>query len=212
MKILVAGGFDSKDAEQKERIRSFSEALGSAIAEHDHVLLNGCRTEFDGFVAEAAHGKLAQMGKTDPHKWVISYILAGSRPSHGFGNILKSRLTDWDIAKESFYISEQVQQADVVILVGGYEGTFRAANWARIAGKPVLAFTGFGGAAAKIDLVERLRNSMRRSSATSSRNTPGWSSGSSTNNSTASKTMTGTPMLRTFWRWPRRSPNRARCS
>ena len=47
MKILVAGGFDSKDAEQRDRIRSFSEALGSALSEHDHVLLNGCRTEFD---------------------------------------------------------------------------------------------------------------------------------------------------------------------
>jgi len=37
-----------------------------------------------------------------------------------------------------------------VILVGGYEGTFRAANWARIAGKPLLPFTAFGGAADKI--------------------------------------------------------------
>jgi hypothetical protein len=150
MKILVAGGFDAKDADQKEQIRSFSQALGSAISEHDHVLLNGCRTEFDCFVAEAAYGKLEQMGKAEPEKRVISYLLAGSTPAHTFGTILKSRLADWEIAKESFYIPEQVQQADVVILVGGYEGTFRAANWARIARKPLLPFTAFGGAAQKI--------------------------------------------------------------
>ena len=54
------------------------------------------------------------------------------------------------IAKEAFYIPEQVQQADVVILVGGFEGTFRAANWGRIAQKPLLPFTAFGGAAENI--------------------------------------------------------------
>jgi hypothetical protein len=37
-----------------------------------------------------------------------------------------------------------------VILVGGFEGTFRAANWARIANKPLLPFTYFGGAAQKV--------------------------------------------------------------
>jgi hypothetical protein len=150
MKILVAGGFDSKDAEQRDRIRSFSEALGSALSEHDHVLLNGCRTEFDCYLAEATYRKHEQMGRAEPEKRVISYVLAGDTPSHNFGTILKSRLADWDIAKESFYIPEQVRQADVVILVGGYEGTFRAANWARIARKPLLPFTAFGGAAEKI--------------------------------------------------------------
>jgi hypothetical protein len=150
MKILVAGGFDGRNPDQKERIGAFSTALGSAIAEHGHVLLNGCRTEFDAFVAEAASKKLGELGEADPDTRIISYILAGHTPSHDVGTIIKSRLADWEIAKEAFYIPEQVQQADVVILIGGFEGTFRAANWARIAQKPLLPFTAFGGAAEKI--------------------------------------------------------------
>lgn len=46
--------------------------------------------------------------------------------------------------------SEQLAKADVVVLIGGYEGTYRAANWAEIARKPLLPFAAFGGAAAKI--------------------------------------------------------------
>jgi hypothetical protein len=90
------------------------------------------------------------MGEPEPDHRVISYVLAGTEPSHDFGTIIKSRLTDWEIAKETFYVPEQVEQADVMILVGGFEGTFRAANWGRIAQKPLLPFTGFGGAAEKI--------------------------------------------------------------
>jgi hypothetical protein len=150
MKILIAGGFDAKDAAQEQRVREFSEALGQAVIAHGHVLLNGCRTQFDRFVAQAAYQKLEEVGEPEPDNWVISYVLAGVDPSHDFGTIIKSRLTDWEIAKEAFYIPEQVQQADVLVLVGGFEGTFRAANWGRIAQKPLLPFTAFGGAAEKI--------------------------------------------------------------
>src|SRR2546423_985745 len=143
MKILIAGGFDVEDAAEEQRVSAFSEALGRAVIEHGHVLLNGCRTQFDCFVAHAAYQKLEEMGEPEPDNWVISYVLAGIEPSHDFGTIIKSRLTDWEIAKEAFYIPEQVEQADVVILVGGFEGTFRAANWGRIAQKPLLPFTAF---------------------------------------------------------------------
>jgi hypothetical protein len=148
--ILVAGGFDAQHAEQEDRIRSFCRALGGALSEHDHVLLNGCRTALDQMIAEAAYEKLLELGKPDANKRIISYVLAGTEPVHSYGTILRSRLTDWEIAGEAFYVPEQVQQADVVILVGGFEGTFRAANWARIAKKPLLPFTGFGGAAERI--------------------------------------------------------------
>jgi hypothetical protein len=150
MRLLVAGGFDTNNLEQKERIRAFSRALGSAIIEHGHVLLNGCRTEFDTCVAEAAYDKLKQASDAEPDKRVISYVLSGIAPSHGFGTIIKSQLTDWELDKPTFYIPEQVQQADAVILVGGFEGTLRAANWARIARKPLLPFTAFGGAAEQV--------------------------------------------------------------
>jgi nucleoside 2-deoxyribosyltransferase len=38
----------------------------------------------------------------------------------------------------------------VVIIIGGFEGTYRAANWARIDKRPILPVTAFGGAAAKV--------------------------------------------------------------
>jgi hypothetical protein len=150
MKILVAGGFDGSHPEQRERNRAFSHALGHAISRGGHVLLNGCRTELDSLVAEAAYEELTEMGEVEPDKRIISYVLSSVTPSHNVGTIIKSRLADWEIAREAFYIPEQVQQADVVILIGGFEGTFRAANWARIAGKPLLPSTAFGGAAEKI--------------------------------------------------------------
>ena len=150
MNILVAGGFDPDGHLDREGIREFCSALGGSVIERGHVLLNGCRTELDAIVAAAAHEKLLQSDSSEAEKRVVSYVLAGAAPIHTCGTIIRSRLADWDLAKESFYIPESVREADVVILIGGFEGTFRAANWARIAKKPVLPFTAFGGAAAKI--------------------------------------------------------------
>ncbi len=150
MHILVAGGFDGDDAALKERIGAFCGALGKAVSKHGHVLLNGCRTELDGMIAEATYKDVVERGESDPDKRVISYLLSGVDPCHQYGTIIRSRLTDWDIKGESFFVPEQMQQADVVVVVGGFDGTFRAANWARIAEKPLLPFTAFGGAAEKI--------------------------------------------------------------
>jgi hypothetical protein len=148
--ILVAGGFDVEQADEAERIGPFCAALGAQIIAKGHVLLNGCRTQLDSMISQAAYEKLVAQGDPDPAKRVISYVLSGSDPIHGYGTILRSRLADWEIASERFYIPETLREADVVILLGGFEGTYRAANWARIAGKPLLPFTGLGGAAAKI--------------------------------------------------------------
>ena len=150
MRLLVAGGFDANNAAQRERILAFGGALGAGIVEHGHVLLNGCRTELDTCVAEAAYRKLEAMGEPEPDKRVISYVLDGVAPSHSCGTIIRSQLPDWELDKATFYIPEQLQEADAVILVGGFGGTLRAANWARIAGKPLLPFTAFGGAASEI--------------------------------------------------------------
>ena len=150
MNILIAGDVDANDPDQGARIREFAAALGEAVSTHGHLLYNGARSELDCVVAEAAYGKLIELGEPDVKARIISYVLAKHEPSHHFGRIMFSQLADWEIAKEAFYIPEQVQQADVVILVGGAEGTFRAANWARIANKPLLPLTAFGGAAEKI--------------------------------------------------------------
>ena len=150
MNILIAGGFDSEDSDQESRVRAFATALGEAVGAHGHRLYNGCRTELDCIIAEATYNKLVELGEPDAEDRIISYVLAKHEPSHDVGRVMYSQLADWDIATETFYIPEQVQQADVVILVGGFDGTLRAANWARIANKPVLPFTAFGGAAEKI--------------------------------------------------------------
>jgi hypothetical protein len=148
--ILVAGGFDPENGGEQEAVGEFCAALGAAVVERDHILLNGCRTELDKMIATAAYEKLEQRETADADKRVVSYVLVGATPIHTLGTIIRSRLADWDLAKESFYIPESVREADVVILIGGFQGTFRAANWARIAKKPLLPFTAFGGAAAKI--------------------------------------------------------------
>jgi hypothetical protein len=175
MNILVAGGFDPSDSEQERRMRGLGAALGEAVSAHGHVLYNGTRTEFDSIVAEAAHRKLIELGEPDAKDRIISYVLAEHEPSHRFGRVMQSRLTDWELAKEFLYIPETVQQADVVVLVGGYDGTLQAGNWARIANKPLLPSTALGA---------RPRSCTQRSSRSSARSTAVSSTGWSTNGST----------------------------
>lgn len=150
MNILVAGGFDPDHHGQEQEIREFCSALGAEVAQKGHVLLNGSRTELDAMIATGAYQRLEELDDPNRDKRVISYVLAGLEPIHNRGTIIRSRLADWEIARETFYIPEQVRDADAVILIGGFQGTYRAANWARIAKKPLLPFTAFGGAAAKI--------------------------------------------------------------
>ena len=66
MKILIAGGFDEEDAAQEERVRAFSDAMGQAVIEHGHVLLNGCRTEFDRLVATLPTRSSRRWGSGSP--------------------------------------------------------------------------------------------------------------------------------------------------
>src|SRR5262245_55350172 len=109
-------------------MREFCTALGVAVIERGHVLLNGCRTELDSMIATAAAEKLRASESSEADKRLVSYVLSGSEPIHRCGTIIRSRLADWDLAKESFYIPEQVRESDAVILIGGFQGTFRAAN------------------------------------------------------------------------------------
>jgi hypothetical protein len=149
VRILVAGGFDSDDS-QAEELRAFSRAMGQAVAAHGHTLLNGARTELDALVAGAAEQALHDHGKSDVNRRIIGYVLAGEEPAHRFGTLIRSQLGNWELGSANFYVPEQVAQADVIVLIGGFEGTIRAANWAEIARKPVLPFASFGGAAAEI--------------------------------------------------------------
>lgn len=151
LRILVAGGFDEGSVEQTRQFTEFANTLGEGLIKHGHILLNGCKTTFDSLIAEAAHKSILQFQDSNPASRIISYILSGGEPVHTFGTVLRSRLTDWDIGGEArLYIPETIQQADVVVLVGGFDGTYRAANWARIANTPLLPLASLGGAAARI--------------------------------------------------------------
>jgi hypothetical protein len=57
---------------------------------------------------------------------------------------------DWSHVPRGFAFPEPVQEADVIILVGGGDGTHYAASWARLANKPLVPVASFGLAAAEI--------------------------------------------------------------
>lgn len=128
----------------------FCRAVGKALAAHGHIVLNGARTELDALIAEAADETLQGRSQEYRNQRIVSYLLSGQKPVHTYGTLIRSQLSTWEIGSAYFYVPEQVAQADVVVLIGGFEGTYRAANWAEIARKPLLPFAAFGGAAAEI--------------------------------------------------------------
>jgi len=147
--ILIAGGFNEDDKEGLPRIEKFAGLLGKEIINQGHTLLNACRTSFDRIVAESALAAVVARG-SNPNDRIISYVLAGQKPAHNFGNVRTSQLVDWELGCPKLRIPEPIELADAVIIVGGFTGTHRAANWARISGKPLLPVPRFEGAAAKI--------------------------------------------------------------
>jgi hypothetical protein len=145
-KILVIGSMDVADPVRSE----FLASLGAEIAEQGHHLLNGCRNALDRLVAAGAFERLTQKQK-DPGAHITCYVTGTSAPVHQYGTVLKSRCPNWEsLASPGLDVPETVQQADVVVVIGGTEGTECAANWARIAQKPIMPVATFGGAAARI--------------------------------------------------------------
>ncbi|MEO8111511.1 MAG: hypothetical protein ABI594_15810 [Ginsengibacter sp.] len=144
--ILVIGSLEF--AEQKEK--DFIDLLGQEIIAQGHKLLNGCRSELDAKIAESAFKFSKEKGK-DPNNYILSYVDIDHGPIHSYGTILKSRCVNWtSLASPGLEIPESIMEADIVIVVGGKEGTNCAANWARISGKSLLPVTTFGGAANEI--------------------------------------------------------------
>jgi nucleoside 2-deoxyribosyltransferase/predicted Rossmann-fold nucleotide-binding protein len=156
LKILVAAGVDADDP-KADSVRSFCRALAEKLIAQGHVLLNGCQTELDKVLAEAAYNKLLALGVTDVDSRLVSYVLEGRPAAHKFGRILQSVRKDWDVNTAGLSSPETIELADALILVSGYDGTLRAANWARIGKKPLLPVTLFGGAAKQIYLEELSR-------------------------------------------------------
>ena len=149
LQILVVGGFDEMDKEVLPKLREFAELLGKEVIVQGHILLNACRTSFDTLVAESANTEAVAQG-LNPADRIVSYVLSGHHPAHSLGNVRTSQLIDWELGNPKLQVPEPIDSADAVLVVGGFTGTHRATNWARIGGKPILAIPRFGGAAEKI--------------------------------------------------------------
>jgi len=148
MKLLVVGSL--KDVRsQPELCGPFVAKLGELIVERGHTLLNGCRGSLDKAIAEAANARLQALGRK-PEAQLVGYRLKEAVPIHRLGLVRISGRSDWELTHPQLAPPEQIAEADAAIFVAGSDGTFVAANWARIAGIPVLGITAFGGAGSDI--------------------------------------------------------------
>jgi hypothetical protein len=150
-RILVAGGLTDNEPDQalREARRSFARAVGREIIGRGHTLLGGCRSNLDAEVAVAAE-TAAVSSKLDPREVIRSWVSKGTEPTHAAGEIIRSRVGDWCQVPRGFAFPEPVEEADVVIIIGGRDGTHYAASWARLANKPLVPVAAFGLAAAEI--------------------------------------------------------------
>ena len=150
-KILIAGGlYEEAEQDPLHDARSlFATALGEEVIKRGHILLGGCRTALDAEVASGAE-KAAQERKLNPRSVIRSWVTKSTNPSHHKGEIMRSRVSDWSHVPRRYMYPEPVKLADVVIIVGGWEGTHYAASWARLASKPLVPVAAFGLAASEI--------------------------------------------------------------
>jgi hypothetical protein len=153
MKILVIGGFYDDNDEMSylnEETIKFAKILAQEIINQGHTLINACMTEFDSVLAQSADETLKKNKDQLSDDRIIGYLGRGSKASHNYGKIRRSELKDWDLGGSNLQIPEPIDIADVLITVCGFRGTQRAANWARIAKKPILPIDKFEGASRMI--------------------------------------------------------------
>jgi hypothetical protein len=150
-KLLVAGGLGAPDEDPKlsETRRQFAACVGREIVSRGHTLIGGCRTDLDAVVAKAGASAAAEQ-KLDQRRFIRSWVTKTTTPSHDIGEILRSQLVDWSRVPRGFVFPEPVHEADVIILIGGWDGTHYAASWARLANKPLVPVAAFGLAASEI--------------------------------------------------------------
>ena len=125
LRILIVGGLH----ETLPKVLEFAELLGKEVIVQGHVLLNACRTSFDTAVAESAHRE-AVARDLNPADRIVSYVLSGANPAHSLGNVRTSQLVDWELGSPKLRVPEPIEAADAVLVVGGFTGTHRAAQYA----------------------------------------------------------------------------------
>lgn len=155
MKIMVGGGIeaDKEITELAANTQLFAKHLAKQVISQGHTLICGNLTAFDAIVIEAACDEVGDDEQAEQR--VISYRPDGSDTFVNRGSVLNSSLKDWTRIGRKLRYPEPIHHADVVILVAGWDGTHTAANWAQIAGKPVLPVASFGQAAREIYERER---------------------------------------------------------
>lgn len=155
MNIFVSGSLRNVPA-AADLCLQFVEQLATQIIERGHTLFTGCRGSLDRAIAEAAHAVVVEKG-LDPREHLVSYRLRNEERAHQLGRVQISRLTDWELTHAELHAPEQIAGADVAVFIAGRKGTLLAANWARIAEKPVLGVAQFGGAGERLFERERDR-------------------------------------------------------
>lgn len=150
-RILVAGGLfpEEENVPLRDARELFARALGREIIARGHVLLGGCRTSLDAEVAAAATAT-AREKKLEPRRVIRSWVTKTTEPAHSHGEVVRSRMENWGHVPRGFAYPEPIREADVVIILGGWNGTHYAATWSRLANKPLVPVATFGLAAAEI--------------------------------------------------------------
>jgi hypothetical protein len=161
-RILVAGGLYPPEDDPKlcDALKRFSKSLGRELIDRGHVVLGGCRTSLDAVVAGAAEAE-AIVKQLEPKRIIRSWITSTTTPAHDKGEITRSRVFDWGQVPRGYAFPEPIREADVIIIVGGWDGTHYAASWTRLANKPLVPVAAFGLAAAEI-FIDEQQNFERR--------------------------------------------------
>jgi hypothetical protein len=145
LNIAIVGGIWDED--QRQNMNLFCKVLGQEIAARGHTLLGGAQTELDKVVASAACDRLTDGSSRQK---IQSWVPKGKEPCHSVGRVMVSVRESWDPGDSIRGIPEPIERADVVVLIGGFQGTRRAYWWASAAHKPILPIAYFGGSAGEI--------------------------------------------------------------
>jgi hypothetical protein len=155
MKIMITGGYDEAiaDTDDGRVIIQFAKRLAEQVISQKHQLRCGNVSSLDALIVDAACDAADSRG-LDSGKIVISYHPKGEAPRTSRGGVSGSAIGHWNLMDgRRLAVPEPINQADVLILLGGYgdaSGTYTAANWARHTGKPILPVATFGMAAGDI--------------------------------------------------------------
>lgn len=155
MKIMITGGLDDSAADTAEgrALSEFARRLAGQIITQNHQLRCGNMSSLDELVIDHASDVAEEKG-LDAEALVVSYHPKGQQPRTTRGGVSGSAIEHWNsMDGRRPAVPEPVDQADVLILLGGFgeaSGTYTAANWARQTGTPLLPVATFGMATGAI--------------------------------------------------------------